>query len=232
MHDERHHPPLTPYERALARRGEELVAAAVSDTKAPQSLRESIERERARAQAPESRAFLLRHARGLIATTAVAAVMAAATISLLGSDSEAPTYASVEAAAELAPTAPAPASLGGDPPVLAARVGALEFPVWRESFGWTATGRSAGEVAGRAVTTVHYRNERGARLGYAVLAGDALGGDPPGRRLVRDGKPYDVTRDGDRTVVTWTQQGHTCVIVASAGVSTPALVELAASRNA
>ncbi len=43
--------PLSEEELALAKKGEALIAAAVADTEAPQSLRESIERDRERAQA-------------------------------------------------------------------------------------------------------------------------------------------------------------------------------------
>ena len=42
--------PLTEEELALARKGEELIAAAVADVRAPQSLREAIERDRERAR--------------------------------------------------------------------------------------------------------------------------------------------------------------------------------------
>jgi hypothetical protein len=40
-----------------------------------------------------------------------------------------------------------------------------------------------------------------------------------------------VTSAGGRTIVTWNQQGHTCVIAAPATVPSSRLVDLAASRN-
>jgi hypothetical protein len=43
--------PLTEEELALARKGEALIAAAMADVRAPQSLREAIERDRERAAA-------------------------------------------------------------------------------------------------------------------------------------------------------------------------------------
>lgn len=222
--------PMNEEELELARRGEALVAAAVRDTRAPQSLREEIERTRARSS--ERAPLWRRHLRGLVAAGGVAVVLAAVAIALQARSSlDDASYSSVETAARLTPAAPAPASLGGSPPVLDARVGALEFPDWEASFDWTAVGRRDEDVSGRSVTTVYYRNPEGVRLGYAVVAGEPLGGDPPGRRVVRDGNSYDVRDDGGRTVVTWTQQGHTCLIVASSKVPRSTLLALAASRN-
>ena len=135
-----------------------------------------------------------------------------------GGDEPEPSLTEVYAAAELAQTAAAPAPLGGEPPVLDAKVDNLEFPDWRKGFGWEAVGRRDDTLSGRPVTTVFYRNPEGARLGYAVVSGDALGGNPPGRQVTRKGKTYDVARVGERTIVTWTQEGHTCVITTTSAV--------------
>jgi hypothetical protein len=237
MHDETDRPltdengsPLTEEELALAREGESLIAAAVADVQAPLSLREAIERdrERARGRAP----FWRRHWRGLTAAAGAAAAVAAVAIALeAGSDHSAPSLARVDAAAQLSATESAPAALGGTPPVLDAKVDGLVFPDWRKSFGWQAVGRRDDSLSGRAVTTVFYRNPDGARLGYAVVAGDPLGDRPPGQMVTREGKTYHVARADERTIVTWTQQGHTCVIVAPSAVPPSRLVDLAASRN-
>ena len=64
-----------------------------------------------------------------------------------------------------------------------------------------------------------------------MVSGDTLGGNPPGREVTRRGKTYHVARVGERTIVTWTQQGHTCVIMAPAAVPPARVVDLAASRN-
>ncbi len=229
MHDE-DDTPLTEEELALARKGEARIAAAVADVRAPQSLREAIERdrERARTQAP----FWRRHRWALAAAgTAVAALAAVAITLETGSDDTGPSLDKVYSAARLQPTKAAPASVGGAPPVLDAKVGALEFPDWQEKFGWKAVGRRDSNLSGRPVTTVYYRNPEGARLGYAVVAGNALGGRPAGRPVEHKGKTYDVARGEKRTTVTWTQQGHTCAIVAPSAVPRSTLVDLAASRN-
>jgi hypothetical protein len=223
--------PLTDEERELAKKGEALIAAAVADTRAPQSLRETIERERERAHAAPRISFWRRHGRALIAAAAVTAAVAGVVVSFQsGSEDSAPSLAAVKAAAGREATEPPPASSGGDPPILAARVGVISFPDWQTKFGWRAVGTRADDISGRTVRTVIYSNADGARLGYSIVAGEPLRERPPGREVTRAGDTYHVSHDGEQTLVVWTQQGHTCAIVAS-GVPTTRLVDLAASRN-
>ncbi len=230
MPDE-HDIPMTDEELARAREGEALIAAAVSETHAPQSLRESIERERERAAARARTPFWRRRRLGLALAGAAAALLVGVIAFQAGETSTEPTLAKVTAAARLDATKPAPRSIGGTPPNLDARVDNLVFPDWKAKFGWRAAGRRDETLSGRSVTTVVYRNPDGARLGYAVVSGDELDAEPPGRPVTRDGKTYHVASAGGRTVVTWTQQGHTCVITAPATVPSTRLVDLAASRN-
>lgn len=220
--------PLTEDDPELARRGEARIAATMAHVRAPQSLREAIERERAQVRTP----WLRRHRWTFAVAGAAAAALAATAIVVVpGSEDAGPSVDEVYAAAQLHPTQAAPAALGGEPPVLDARVGELKFPDWRRSFGWKAVARRDTDLEGRRVTTVFYRNPEGARLGYAVVAGEPTGGNPAGRPVDRRGKTYDVARGDQRTIVTWTQQGHTCVIVASSAVPKSSLVDLAASRD-
>jgi hypothetical protein len=231
VHDE-DDTPLTEAELALARKGEALIAAAAADVRAPQSLREAIERDREHAAARARTPFWRRHRWGLAAASAAAAALVVGAITLETGNNTEPSLTGVYTAARFDPTEAAPRRLGGEPPVLDAQVGNLAFPDWEKSFGWKAVGRREDELSGRVVTTVFYRNPDGARLGYAVVAGDALGGNPPGREVTRKGKTYNVAPSGERTIVTWTQQGQTCVIVAPSTVPRSSLVALAASRNA
>jgi hypothetical protein len=137
----------------------------------------------------------------------------------------------VQQAGALEATGPAPEPSGGDPPVLAARVGPISFPDWQQSFGWKAVGSREDEISGRTVKTVYYRNSEGAHLGYSIVAGEPIAERPPGRAVTHSGDTYHVAHAGRHTLVTWTQQGHTCTFVASSSVPDSRLVEIAASRN-
>jgi hypothetical protein len=223
---------LSEEEMSLARKGEALIKAEVASVQAPQALRERIEAERERAARRAQAPFWRRHrfALGAVGATAVALVAVVVALQSGGGSGE-PTYASVDATAALSPTDPAPAAIGGDPPVLDASVGAIEFPDWEDKFGLRAVGSREDEVSGRSVTTVVYRNEDGAELGYAIVDGEPLAGTPNGEKVMHEGKTYHVASDAGGTVVTWTQQGHTCVLFTDAGLAQAKLVELAASRN-
>ena len=223
--------PLTDEEMALARRGEALIKSEVTPVRAPQSLREAIERERQQVQAPARQPFWRRRWVVVGAGAAVALIGVAVALQSDGGNSAEPTLAAVDAVSTRSAAEAPPATLGGDPPVLAASVGDLQFPDWQKSFGWTAVGQRQDEVAGRAVTTVFYRNGDGAQLGYSVVAGAALDEQPAGQPIRHEGKTYHVADEGSQRIVTWTQQGHTCVMVAPASVKQSKLVELAASRN-
>jgi hypothetical protein len=225
--------PLSDEELALAKRGEALIAAAVADTRAPQSLRESIERDRARAQAAPAAPFWRRRWRMIAATATAAAALAAVVVATQSGTTQPgePSLAAVQDAGGFAATGPAPAPGGGSPPVLAARVGPISFPDWQQSFGWKAVGSREDEISGRTVKTVYYRNSEGAHLGYSIVAGAPLAEPPPGRAVPHAGHTYHVAHAGRQTLVTWTQQGHTCMFVASSSVPDSRLVEIAASRN-
>lgn len=224
--------PLTDEELARAREGQALIAAAVADVRAPQSLREAVERERERAATRARTPFWRRRRWRLVSAGAAAVALAVVAIVIqTGGITAEPSLAKVYTAASLDATKSAPPSVGGTPPELDAKVGSLVFPDWEESFGWKAIGRRDDTLSGRAVTTVFYRNPEGARLGYAVVSGDTLGAEPPGRQVTRKGKTYHVTSARGRTIVTWNQQGHTCVITAPSEVPRARLVDLAASRN-
>jgi hypothetical protein len=230
--DERNDIPMSEEEMALARKGEALIKAEVARVQAPQALRERIEVDRARAAREAQLPFWRRHRAAAFGGAAAALALVVAVVAIqAGSGGEEPTLASVDAAATRSATEPAPASLGGDPPVLDQRVGPIEFPDWEDKFGVTAVGLREEEVSGRDVTTVFYRDGNGARLGYAIVDGTPLDEAPSGREVVRDGKTYHVSEGDGSTVVTWTQQGHTCVIASTGGVPATTLVDLAASRN-
>jgi hypothetical protein len=232
-------------ELARSERGRELIAQAVADPRnaAPASLREALEQDRARAAAggrarpAARRRFAWPRGRLLAGGGALAAAaVAVALVLVLGTGGGAQGGPSIERVADVSrmpATAPAPAGIpGATPRRLNVAVEGLAFPDWEARFAWRATGRRVDRVSGRAVTTVAYRNAAGATLGYAIVAGEPVGGAPPGADVVRDGETYRVAHDGGRTTIAWTQAGHTCVIDAPSKVPDAKLLELASWQNA
>ncbi|WP_354699476.1 hypothetical protein DSM112329_05193 [Paraconexibacter sp. AEG42_29] len=240
-HDPDDTTPLTDEEQALADRGAALIAAAVADprTLAPHSLREAIERDRAKA-VPARRAgwFGVARARVLAGGGVLAAAVIALVLALGGSGDGpgGPTAVQVASIGRLPATGPAPAAAPPPGPAqkasLDAEVEGLPFPDWEGKFRWVATGQRSDEAAGRSVRTVFYRNEKGATLGYSIVAGEPIGGAPAGRDVRSGPGTYRVAKADGRTTVTWTQDGHTCVIDAPSTVPDAKLVELASWANA
>ncbi|HEX5307980.1 MAG TPA: hypothetical protein VFW38_02755 [Solirubrobacteraceae bacterium] len=129
-----------------------------------------------------------------------------------------------------AATLPAPGESGHDHQQLAAAVGGVAFPYWKERFGWRGSGARTDTLAGRAVTTVFYSNSAGQRIGYAIVAGPApaSGGGSVVRRW---GVAYRLSsREGVNAIV-WRRDGHLCVI-AGRGVSPQTLLSLASWGSA
>jgi hypothetical protein len=223
---------LTDEELALARRGAALVAAAMThpEARAPQALREALERGGPVARA--SRPRLAWPVRRIVAPAiAAACVLAAALVVALGGTPEgagAPSLEQVAAVTRLPALRGAPAAVGGGR--LSLSVEGLAFPDWRGRFGWATTGRRTDRLGGRVVTTVFYRYATHRRLGYAIVTGSPLR-PPAGRDVISGGARYRVFTRGGRTTVTWTQARHTCVIDAPATVAAAELVRLAAWAN-
>jgi hypothetical protein len=173
---------------------------------APAGFRARIEAERQRAAGP---APLLprRVAIGLVAAAVVAAVSG---ILVLPSGSpEGPTVAQAAALSGRAATAPPPKRYDGLP-ILDREVEGLHFPRWQARFHWRASGVRVDRLRGRQATTVFY-NRAGRRIGYTIVAGEALG-LPAGRSSHRGGVSFRTLRSGERTVVTWRRKGRTCVL--------------------
>ena len=142
--------PLTEEELALAREGEALISAAVADVRAPQSLREAIERDRERATAQARAPFWRRHRwvwprpgrwRPRLRPSRLRSIPGArrrnrrSTRSTRRRGSPRPRPLRRRSVAM--------------PPVLDATVGNLEFPDWRKGFGWRAVGRRDDTLSGR-----------------------------------------------------------------------------------
>jgi hypothetical protein len=109
---------------------------------------------------------------------------------------------------------------------LAAAVDGVTFPYWSAHFGWHATGQRTDDEDGREITTVFYENERGKRVGYAIVAGSTPPQVTGGVVSRRDGTPYRLLTVKGVAVVAWTREGHLCVI-SGRGVEGATLLRLA-----
>jgi hypothetical protein len=222
---------LEPLDEELAERGRLLIAAAVAQTSAPLGLRERIEADRARAgRSSGSRArrglgrYLL-PAGGLVAAAAVAAALLV---------SGGPTGPSVLATASLATRGailPAPEENPSNPKILQASMEGVPFPYWGDSFQWEAVGARADTIKDRPTKTVYYANPKGVRAAYTIVGGDTI--DPPSgaKKTTQNGVDLFITRVGDRRVVTWTRDGHTCVLSAPVSVPQDKLLRLASWKG-
>ena len=204
-----------------------MVAAAVGQTWAPQSLRESLELQRERSGRSRRRRHGLQVLAGGLATAL--AVLAIALIAAPPGD-EAPTVGAIVRLGDRPAAQPAPEP-GSRPGTLRASVGGVTFPDWRK-LEWPATGARADDLSGRATRTVFYRTRNGGRAAYTIVDGEPLDRPDGGRVRTVDGVDYRVVRDRGETVVVWEEGGHTCVLSTPAGVPGDVLVDFAAWQRA
>jgi hypothetical protein len=217
---------------ALAEQRRTLALLATVDVRAPASLHARV--EQMLAPAARRKRVLWRPRLVLAATAAAAIAVVAVAIGLSGGGSGGgPSGGGSQAlgvhqaaALTLSPaTMPAPAESSANHAELAATVGGVPFPYWKERFGWRGSGARADRVGGRAVTTVFYSNAQGRRIGYAIASGRAPSVSG-GTVVHRWGVDYRVLSQSGATVVTWERDGHLCV-VAGRGVSARTLLGLA-----
>ena len=221
---------MDPRDDELAERGRALIAAAVTQTTAPLALRERIEADRARAAqnggARRSRGLLgkLVPAAGLLAAVVVALVL------VLGGSS-APSVLATASLATRGPVLPAPAEDESNETVLKTSMDGVPFPYWGGSFKWEAVGARDDKIEDRSAKTVFYDNPKGARAAYTILGGDTI--DVPSGASQKDmnGVKLFITTDNGRRIVTWTRNGHTCVLSAPVSVPEPKLLQLAAWKG-
>jgi anti-sigma factor RsiW len=219
---------------ALAKQRRAVDALRSVEARAPAGLRARVEaerRERGARRPGVARggpgAWLRRpaFAGGLAAAAAFALLLAF----LLPGGAGGP---SVVEAAELASRpaeASAPRTDPAEPALLDARAEGLAFPDWAREFGWRASGRRVDEIDGRRAVTVFYEKE-GRRIGYTIVSGGALDWPEEARRAPREGVDLRRLSSGDRTVVTWLRDGHTCVL-SGEGTEADTLLDLAAWKG-
>ena len=221
---------MDPLDDELAERGRALIAAAVAETMAPLALRERIEADRARAGQPAG----ARRSRGLLgrlvpAAGLVAAVVVALVLVLGGSN--APSVLATASLATRGPVLPAPAEDAANDKVLKASIEGTPFPYWGDSFQWEAVGARDDKIKDRAAKTVYYQNPKGVRAAYTILGGGTIDAPSGAREMTKNGVKLSITVNDGRRIVTWTRNGHTCVLSAPVAVPQDKLLQLAAWKG-
>jgi hypothetical protein len=196
----------------------------VRSVQAPDALRARIAAERDRTLV---RRTVVKRMKLTGAMAAVAATLGIVVglASLGGDDAPSPLSAAALATRGPDPAAGKPAVNPDDPRQLAAAVDGVTFPV----FPWKVTGQRTDSLAGRDTQTVYYEDPHGVRLGYTIVAGDALPWPEGARRVVHDGVEVWVSHGGGRIMAFWRERGHTCVISAPESVPEDRLVGLASA---
>ena len=151
-----------------------------------------------------------------------AAAAALAIVLVTSTGGAAPSALSASRLALARPTGAAPAAL-------VAAGTTIRFPNWADR-GWPSTGTRRDTLDGRTVTTEFYRSYDVGTLGYAIVSGSPVKWGAAGRVVWRHGGDYRVMTSGGAQIVTWVQDGHTCVI-ASRAASAATLVRLAVAQD-
>jgi hypothetical protein len=206
------------------------------DVTAPESLHRSVDalvNSRTRGRRGSRRAPVpARWPQRLAALGGLAAAIAAVLVVALSSGGGSGLTVQRASALALArPTQPAPEESKSHRDQLQVAVDGVAFPYWEGAhLGWKATGTRSDRVGGRTVTTVFYEGSGGRRLGYAIAGGTAPVRTSGGSVSWRGGTSYRLLRAGASRIVTWTRDGHLCVIAAR-GVSAGTLLHLASWGN-
>jgi hypothetical protein len=211
-------------ERDLAERGRVLVTSAAARVRAPEELRGRIEADRERLRPVRRRRTV-----GLAGALAagLAAVAAAFAIGIGGAGEPPTVLGTAEATADATPTMAAPAPDRAQPVLLRAKMDGVSFPQWDE-LGWPAVGARRDEIAGREAMTVFYEGRRGARVAYTIIGGEPLEIPSDAYRKTVNGIDLSILQRGDRKIVVWERDGHTCVMSAPLRVRESKLLDLAA----
>jgi hypothetical protein len=121
-----------------------------------------------------------------------------------GGGTEPPTVVRISTVALERATGPAPRTL-------VAAGTTIVFPHW-SSRGWPSRGVRSDRVGGHSVTTEFFSSYPDGTVGYAIVAGAPLPWGTSGQIVTRGGRRYLLTSYGGAKIVTWVQDGHTCVL--------------------
>jgi anti-sigma factor RsiW len=201
----------------------QILHEARAADRAPASLRLALERARppARVQARRRIAF------GGAFAAALAAFALAAVLILPSGTPGAPSVSEAAALAVRGVAAPPPVTDPSAPGTkLDASLGDIYFPDWTQRFGWHAIGQRSDRLNGRRALTVFY-SWHGHRIAYTIVDAPALPRPSASANNVT-GTEYQTLQLGDRLVVTWRRDDHTCVLSAGPGIPSSVLRRLAA----
>jgi hypothetical protein len=159
-----------------------------------------------RSSRPQARPLVLAAAAVLVGLITVL------TLTLDGRSPGGPTLADAAQVSAREPTAPSPVHDLRRPALLRASFDGVPYPYWYGEFSWFAAGQRTDSLAGeRTARTVFYRHTHH-RIGYTVVSGKPLLPPRSAERRVINGLELFGYRDGDRDVVTFVRNGHTCVL--------------------
>jgi hypothetical protein len=220
-------PSTNPSEAELERTAA-AIRSASSEVRASAELRQRVEDLREGAAGPaKPRPWWTRFPAVATSTVAVAAAVLAIVILPGGGE---PSVADTAALAQLPAAEPAPAAEPDQPALLAASFEGLSYPDWQREFGWRAVGERSDELDGRDTHTVFYENADGARIGYTIVAGDALDEPSGAKPSTVDGVELAAFEADGANGVTWLRDGHSCVL-GGEGVERSTLLEFAAWKG-
>ena len=156
------------------------------------------------------------------ALTFATACAAAALALLLAPGPSAPSVVRAAQVALARPTA-------GTPATLVAAGTSIRFPDWAGR-GWPAAGVRHDNVGGRSLTTEFYRSYDVGTLGYTISSGAPLRWGAGSVATTVSGERYQLISSAGAEIVTWVQDGHTCIL-ASRTASPRAMLALAAAER-
>ncbi|HUZ28822.1 MAG TPA: hypothetical protein VMU90_06250 [Solirubrobacteraceae bacterium] len=208
------------YERERA--AVERVQEARASSPAPAGLRERI----AAGRRPRPARNGWRTGYAVALGSAVAAVAIGLGLTLPGGGPGTPSVAQASTLALRGPAQPAPGPNPRDPGgKLDREVQDIYFPNWSGSFGWRAVGQRVDRLGQRRAVTIYYTRGH-ASVAYTIVGAGVLP-EPSGPVTSLRGYRLHTLSSGNRTIVTWRRDDHTCVLSAS-GLPAQVLQRLAA----
>jgi hypothetical protein len=207
------------YERE--RRVVDLIQTANSEVLAPAGLRARIEASRPGRPARARRRVMY----GGTLAGALAVLALALALILPGGTPGAPSVSQAAGLAMLGASSGAPGIEQGTPTRLETTIEGLYFPNWATKLHWRASGQRRDHINGRYAVTVYY--DAGTRRVAYTIVGSPVLKAPAGAAVSNEGGvEYQSFTMNGRTVVTWRNAGHTCILSAT-GVSEQELQRLA-----